>query len=366
MYMSYLFFLFVVLLFLGFLIGIHEFGHFITAKLFGIKVNQFFIGMGPTVFSRKRGETEYGLKLLPMGGFCAMEGEDEDTKDPRCFYVQPGYKKFLVLFMGPFMNFIAGFLMLVVITSQAEVLVQPKLESLFDGFLYESEQGLLPGDVFVRINNEPVWMNTDVGYLLDKFAGEPVDITVKRDGKFVTVQDLPLERKDYIDPDTGEVLSGYYGFRFSSLDDFTFLDVLAASGGRAMSFGRQVVFGLSDMFSGRIKLKDMSSVVGVVDTVSEVGAQSESVGTGMLNVLTLMALLTINLGIMNLLPIPALDGGRILFVLINGVAMLFFKQRVPAKTESYFHGFGLVALMLLMVVVTLKDIVQLFLSINGI
>lgn len=363
--MLYLFYLFIVLLFLGFLIGIHEFGHFITAKLFHVKVNQFFIGMGPTVFARKKGETEYGLKLLPVGGFCSMEGEDEDTHDPRCFYVQTGWKKFLVLFMGPFMNFLAGFFLLVIVVSQSEAMVLPKLESLFDGFPYASEQGLLPGDEFVSIGGEAVWMQQDVGFLLDRAAGAPVDITVKRDGSFVTIPGLMLERRDYVDSETGDVLSGYYGFRFTRYEDITVFDVLAAAGGRVMSFGRQVLFGLSDMAAGNVKFKDMSGVVGVVDTVSEVGAESESVSAGFSNIMMLMSLITINLGIMNLLPIPALDGGRILFVLLNGVAMLFFKERIPAKTEAYFHGFGMLVLMLFMLAVTLKDVIQVFSAMYG-
>lgn len=362
--MMYLFYLFVVLLLLGFLIGIHEFGHFITAKLLDIKVNQFFIGMGPTLFSFRRGETEYGLKLLPVGGFCAMEGEDEDTSDPRCFYVQSGWKKAAVLFMGPFMNFIAGFLMLVILMMQSEALVTPKLVDLMDGFPLESEQGLLPGDEFVNIDGQAVWVQSDVGLLLDRADG-PMDVTVLRDGEIVCLHDLPLERRDYIDEETGETLSGYYGFRFGPYEDPNVMDILVTAAGRSASFGRQVLFGLSDMLSGAVRLRDMSGVVGVVDTVSEVGSESKSVAEGLFNVVTLMALISINLGIMNLLPIPALDGGRLFFVLINGVAMLFFKQRVPARTEAYFHGFGMVALMLLMLAITLKDTVQVFLNIHG-
>lgn len=344
-----------VLLF-GFLVAIHEFGHFITAKAFGVRVNEFAIGMGPAIFSKQRGETLYALRLFPVGGFCAMEGEDDDSDDPRAFGTQKAWKRLVILAAGAFMNFLAGLVLILLLFSRAQAFTTPVITGFMEGFPLEGEQGLMTGDRVVSINGERIYLYNDVTLFLSRGSGEPYDIVVERDGQRVILNDLPLELREYTVE--GQTVTRY-GLYFG-IEEATVSAKLRNSWYNAIDFVRLVRISLTDLATGNAGLKDMTGPVGIVDTITQVGSQSASVRIALENILYFGALIAVNLAVMNLLPLPALDGGRIFFLLINGAWMLLFRRRIDPKYESYVHVAGLVALLALMAVVTFNDLARIF------
>lgn len=346
----------IAILLFGFLIAIHEFGHFITAKAFGVRVNEFAIGMGPAIFSKQKGETLYALRAFPVGGFCAMEGEDEDSDDPRAFGAQKAWKRLIILAAGAFMNFLAGLALILLLFSRAQAFTTPELSGFMDGFALEGEQGLMVGDRIVSINGERIYLYNDVTMFLSRGNGEPYDIVVERDDHRVTLNDLPLELREYtVD---GETVTRY-GLYFA-IEKATLGAKLRNSWYNAIDFVRLVRISLTDLVTGNAGLKDLTGPVGIVDTITEVGSQSETLSIALENILYFGAMIAVNLAVMNLLPLPALDGGRIFFLLINAAWMLAFRRRIDPKYESYVHVGGLVALLGLMAVVTFNDLARIF------
>ena len=175
-----------IILFFGLLIAIHEFGHFIAAKTLGVRVNEFSIGMGPAIFSREKGETTYSLRALPIGGFCAMEGEEESSDDPRSFHNKPFWKKFIVLVAGAFMNFVAGLLLILLIMGLAGSPAAPVFTGVMEGAESVLDTGLQPGDQFYTIDGHRIYFQSDALVYLQR-AGEHVEVTVLRDGVKVVV-----------------------------------------------------------------------------------------------------------------------------------------------------------------------------------
>lgn len=180
----------------GLLIAVHEFGHFSAAKLLGIKVNEFSIGMGPAILKRQRGETFYALRCLPIGGYCAMEGEDEETDDPRAFTRQPGWKRLIVLCAGSFMNFILGFLLVLVVYVQAAGFYSPVIDSFAEGCPYEGGQALMAGDEIYSVDGHRTWFMGNVSTFLSRGDGV-YDIVVIRDGEKVELKDFKLVPVEY-------------------------------------------------------------------------------------------------------------------------------------------------------------------------
>jgi len=351
-----MFYIIIAIMLFGFLIAIHEFGHFITAKAFGVRVNEFAIGMGPALFSKQRGETLYALRVFPVGGYCAMEGEDEDSDDPRAFGAQKGWKRLVILAAGAAMNFLAGLVLILLLFSGAQAFTTPMISGFMDGFPLEGEQGLMAGDRIVSINGEHIYLYNDVTLFLSRGSGEPYDIVVERDGQRVVLNDLPLEPREYTVE--GQQVTRY-GLYFS-IEEATVGAKLRNSWYNAIDFVRLVRISLTDLVTGNAGLKDMTGPVGIVDTITQVGNQSATARIAMENILYFGALIAVNLAVMNLLPLPALDGGRIFFLLINGVWMLLFRRRIDPKYEGYVHVAGLVALLALMAVVTFNDLVRIF------
>ena len=193
----YFLYLLIALLFFGVLIAIHEFGHFATAKLTGVKVNEFSIGMGPMLWSRQKGETLYSLRAFPIGGYCAMEGEDEETGDPHAFTVQPVWKKLVILVAGSFMNFLLGLLVTVLLMMQITASAVPVIAGFMDGFPSEGEAGLMVGDEILKIDGERVYLYDDVSLLLGRSEDGLVDLVVRRDGEKVELTDVPLTLAEY-------------------------------------------------------------------------------------------------------------------------------------------------------------------------
>ena len=344
----------IAILAFGILIAVHEFGHFITAKSLGIKVNEFSIGMGPAIFKRQRGETLYSLRCLPIGGFCAMEGEDEDTGDERAFNIQPAWKKILVLVAGSFMNFLLGLIVVIILYSGATAFVSSQVAYTEDTFPYGGENGLMAGDKVYSIDGARVYYADDFSMYMDR-AGSAVDMTVIRDGKKVELKDYPLQRTNYGNEQGGEDYR--YGISFMTVSG-TLGEKLKYSFHTSYNFVRMVWMGLSDLISGRAGVKDMAGVVGIVSTINEVGEKSETASIALSNIAYICAFIAVNLAVMNLLPIPALDGGRIFFVIINSTVALLTRKKVNPKYEGYVHAAGLVLLLGLMVYIMFNDIVR--------
>ena len=355
--MARLLYILLAILLFGVLIAIHEFGHFFTAKLLGVKVNEFAIGMGPALWSRQKGETLYALRVFPIGGYCAMEGEDEDTGDPRAFTRQAGWRKIIILCAGSFMNLLLGLAITVVLFLGITQARAPVITQFADGFQLRGEDGLLEGDRIVSVDGHGIWVFADVQTYLSRNGGNGVDLIVERDGKRIKLQDFPMGRTDYTYE--GDTYHGF-GLIFGQVNDLSIPERMAQGWAQTFDFARIVWLSLGDLLTGRVSVTELSGVIGVVDVVSEVGVESESVAEGVQNVFYFMALIAVNLAVMNMLPIPALDGGRVLFVLLNGLVYAVSRRRIPQRFEGYVHAGAFILLLVLMAVVALHDVWNIF------
>lgn len=344
------------ILFFGFLVAIHEFGHFITAKLSGVRVNEFAVGMGPQIWKKLGKETVYSLRLFPVGGFCAMEGEDEASDDPRSFTAASFWKRCLILVAGSAMNFLAGLVILVCLFSGAEAYVSTTIDSFMDGCPAYEQGYLQVGDEILKVDGHMVLLNTDVSLLLGRGNGETADLLVRRNGEKVLLEDVPLALRQYELNGETQMRYGLY-FRVAESDLISNTGLALRS---SLNFARMVWFSLQDIFSGAAGLKDLSGPVGIVSTMSDMGQASATVWDAILNLLYFGSFIAINLAVMNLLPLPALDGGRLFFLLLNGLLSVTIRRKIPDKYEGYVHFAGLVLLLLLMLVVGLNDIYKIF------
>ena len=336
----------------GLLILVHEFGHFITAKLSGVQVNEFSLFMGPAICKKQKGETLYALRCIPIGGYCAMEGEDGESDNPRAFGRAKVWKRLIILVAGSAMNFLAGFLITVLVISLSDgYLSTTQIALIEDGRPFA--EVLQPGDEFYSIDGERVYVGSDITMLLDREPSGVHDLVVIRDGEKVTLDDVTMQR-DY---GTGE--QKFYGFTIDTAEK-SFGGVLSYSWNNCRDFVRMVRMGLSDLFTGRAGLKDMAGPVGIVSVVTEQSVQSESVGEGVLYVFYMFALIAVNLAVMNLLPIPALDGGRVVCLLVTAAAEKILRRKLNPKYEAYLNAAFMIVLLIIMALITFKDIFQLF------
>lgn len=355
MILTYIFYIVLAILLFGVLILVHEFGHFFTAKLSGVQVNEFSLFMGPAIWKKQRGETLYALRCIPIGGYCAMEGEDGDSDNPRAFTNAKVWKRLVILAAGSAMNFLTGLLIIaLLITFAWEVIPGRTVVGIEPGRPFDSAKGLQVGDEIVSIDGEHVYIQGDITMLLDRDADGLHDLTVVRNGEKVDLIGVPMLR-DYAAAD-GSLL---YGFS-TNIEERSFGGVLSYTWNQCMDFVRLVRLGLGDLFTGRASIKDMAGPVGISSAVVEVGVESESVGIGVLNILNLFALIAINLAVMNLLPIPALDGGRIVCLLVTAVIEKILRRKIDPKYEGYLHAGFMVLLLAFMAFITFKDVFQIF------
>ena len=337
----------------GVLIAVHELGHFMAAKACGVRVNEFSIGMGPALWKKQKGETQYSLRLLPVGGFCAMEGEEEDSDDPAALNNQGFWAKLLIFVAGAAMNFIAGLLIILVLYAGAKAFYEPVITDFADGCPLESAEGLQTGDRIVRIDGERVYVYSDIRLLLGLNKTGVFDLVVERNGEKVTLTDFPMAPQTYTDQNGASYTS--YGLYFGA-EKATLGRKLSYTWNNAVDFVRLVRLSLQMLLTGEAGVKDLSGPVGIVSTMTQVGEQAGSVRAAVENIAYLAALIAVNMAVMNLLPLPALDGGKIFFLVINAIGILLFKKQIPAKYENYIHSAGLVLLLALMAVITLSDV----------
>lgn len=394
------------LLIFGVIVMIHEFGHFIVAKLCHVRVNEFAIGMGPKLLSFGRGETKYTLRLLPIGGFCAMEGEDPDTEMPkslggsgfhknepdteaavaapvptyadtdvtdgangadrRAFFQKPIWQRILIVVAGALMNLVLGYVLLVVDygfcqTPDADGRVlfsTTTIHSLAeDSPAYQT--GLRAGDTIVSINGRRVvTADFDMVSALQTDEDGVFDMVVKR-----PTADGGTERVELPNV-TFRLMTAEDGTRYLQYDfvivgeERTFLNTFSYALKNEYSVGVMIWRSLGDMVTGQYGLNDLSGPVGTVDIIGDavenVVTQPDKLA-GVRTLLLLVILITVNVGVFNLLPLPALDGGRLVFLLVE----LIFRRKIPAKYEGLVNFIGLILLLLLMVVVTYSDVSKL-------
>ncbi len=321
---------------------IHEFGHFITAKLCGIRVNEFAVGFGPRLLHKKIGETEYAWRLIPFGGFCAMEGEDEESDDPRAFGNQKAWRRLLVVLAGAVFNLLLGFILAVCIVLPQERFATTQVAQ-FDEDAVSVKSGLQVGDVIVSANGRSVFTTYDLSYLLSTDEDGALDFVVEREGEEI---ELNAVQFDLTEED------GQRHIRLDFLvfgEERSFGSVVKNSFLTTLSYGRVVYMSFLDLLGGRLGLNDMSGPVGITAAIGDAARQS------LKNVLSIACLITVNLGIFNLFPLPALDGGRAVFLLLEMIR----RKPVPAKYEGWIHAAGFALLLFLLVLISFKDIVRL-------
>ena len=342
----------VAVLFFGILVGIHEFGHFAVAKACGIRVEEFSIGMGPAIFKKQKGETLYSIRCIPFGGYCAMTGEDGESEDPRAFVNQKVWKRLLVLVAGSAMNFLLGFVIVFIIYSGAAGYPVPMIASFMEGCPYESEEAFLPGDQILKIDGHRIYSTGDVSQFLRE--NTPQDVLIVRDGQKLTLNDFAMQKQTYEGSE-----EKYFGFRlgYDYLEP-TFANHLKASWDQTMEFVRLVWMSLKQLVTGQAKVTDLSGPVGIVDMMAETGESAETKAEAAFNIAYLGAFIAVNLAVMNMLPIPALDGGRVFFLLITWLIETVTRKKLDPKYEGYVHGAGMVLLLGLMAFVFLNDIVR--------
>ena len=339
--MSIAYIILAILIF-GVLIAVHEFGHFSVA-----------VGMGPAIWKKQKGETLYALRAVPLGGYCAMEGEEEDSGDPRAFIVQPAWKKVLILCAGSFNNFLLGLIIIFCLYLGATALVSPTIASFVEGCPYEGAEALQVGDRFIKIDGHTVYQYYDVGDFLRQGDGM-YDLVLERDGKRVELKNFSMTPRLYEGQDRE-----LFGFNFG-YEEASFPVKLCYTWATAMEFGRMVWMGLSQLVHGEVGLQEMSGPVGIVDLMAETGENAETASDALYNILYLGAFIAINLAIMNMLPIPALDGGRIFLLLVTLVIEAITRKKLDPKYEAWIHAAGMVLLLGLMAVIMFNDIVKLF------
>ncbi len=338
----------VAILFFGFIIFVHELGHFSIARLFKVKVNEFALGMGPTIFKIQGKETKYSLKALPIGGFCAMEGEDEESEDSNSFGSKKPYKRFCIIAAGAVFNLIAGLIIVSIMISGQKLIGTTEIAKFSDQAV-SNQYGLQVGDKIEKINGLKLYTSSDISYAMLRGENTVYDFEVFREGKTVKLEGVQFATREV---DGKQVV--VYDFNIRGVPR-SFANVLKNSFLEAASIARLVRLSLTDLATGKYGLKDLSGPVGTMEVIAQ-AATTAAEGNGMEMILMIMAFISINLGIFNLLPIPALDGGRLLFITLEAIRR---KPLLP-KYEKYVHAGGLMLLLAFMAVITIKDIVYLF------
>lgn len=327
----------------GSVIFIHEFGHFIVAKLSGIKVNEFSLGMGPRLIGFTKNETEYSLRALPIGGFVAMEGEDEESDNEGAFNKAPVQNRIAVVVAGAVMNLILGFAVLAFLVSQQSAITSRTISQFHEGAT-TAQTGLQVNDEIVAVNGRRCYIANDIIYEFARTQDGVADFTVRREGQLVELENVTFET--YTD-DNGykQMVIDFYVYP----EEKTVLSVIEEAAKWTVSLARMIFLSLVDLVTGNVAINQMSGPVGIVTVISEAAS------IGIENVLLILAMITVNLGIFNLVPFPALDGGRLLFLLIE----LVRGKPINQKYEILVNTAGMFILLAFMAFVTFSDVTKL-------
>lgn len=348
--------LFAILIF-SFLIFIHELGHFIAAKASGVQVNEFSMFMGPAIFKKQKGETLYSLRCIPLGGYCAMEGEDGDSDNPRSFQRASWWKRLIILVSGAGMNFIAGLLIFLIVFLPTKAMIVPVVEDFEPGCTLNAPGGLMAGDEIIEVDGEKIYSSKNFSTILYLNGGDVHDLVVLRNGEKVELNDFAMPKQEF--PNDDGTTSLRYGFSFSVVEP-TFWDKVGCAWNETLDSVRNVRLSLQMLLSGKASFKDVTGPVGIVDQMSTMADASETKTDALLNMLWFGGFIAVNLAVMNLLPIPALDGGRVVTLLLTTAIEKITKKKVNPKYEGYINGIGMLLLLGLMAIIMFKDIIFIF------
>ena len=406
----------IAVLFFGVIITIHEFGHFIFAKLFGVKVNEFAIGMGPTILKKQGKETKYALRLLPIGGFVSMEGEEEESEDSRAFCNQKTWKRMIIIAAGATFNIILGIIVCFFLVGSEELVGTNQILQFYETAVSNQEGGLMAGDKIIEIDDKKVFSDYDISFLMQRNGSGTYSFVVEREGERLELPQVHFARRtggnfSYAEDCTisslsskikgfglqdGDKITGVNGekvadgneliaaigkdedytydftverngesleytevklavvtvFDFVILgEDKTVANVTKNAFGYALSMGRMVYLSLFDLLRGQYGMNDIAGPIGTISVITDIA--EESIATfDWSQMFMIMAMITINIGLFNLLPVPALDGGHLFFMVFE----LIFRKKIPQKYESYIHAAGLVILLGFMAIISASDI----------
>ena len=334
----------IALLFFGILIFLHEGGHFLSARICGVDVKEFSIGMGPSLISRtsKKTNTKYGLRALPIGGFVSMEGEDEDSENPNAFCNKSVPKRMLIVIAGAVVNILVGFILMFVLVFAQKTLVSNVIGKFNDNAM--SAEKLMVGDVVLKVDGTATHTGNEVAYEIMNKGDEPIDIVVIRDGERITVEDVVFPSV----VDQG-VVFGSCDFKMYQ-DEENFGNYMKHAFWRSMSTVKMVYDSIFNLLTGKYGLQAVSGPVGVTEVVGQAARSN------LPTLLYVMSVISINLGIFNLLPFPALDGGRFVFLGIEAVR----GRPIDKRIENYVNLAGIMILFGFMILVTFKDIFTIF------
>ncbi len=406
----------IAILFFGVIIFIHEFGHFITAKIFGVKVNEFAIGMGPTLLKKQGKETKYALRILPIGGFVSMEGEDEESDDVRGFCNQKVWKRMIIIAAGATLNLVLGLLICFFLVGSEDLAGTTKILQFYEGAVSNQQGGLEAGDRIIKIDGKRVFSDYDISFLMQRNGSGVFEFVVEREGEKLTLPEVHFAKRTSgnfsYNPDCtisgvsanmkdfglkdGDKIISVNGEKVTTGDemiaaigkdeDYTFdftveregekfnltevkmmtvtvfdfvilgedkniLNVTQNSFGYAASLGRMVYLSLFDLIRGQYGMNDLAGPIGTISVITDIA--EESIATvDWSQLFMIMAMITINIGLFNLLPVPALDGGHLFFMCFE----LIFRKKIPQKYETYIHAAGLVILFGFMALISAGDI----------
>lgn len=336
------------ILFFGLLIATHEGGHFLTAKLFKVRVNEFSIGMGPVLWKKQKAETQYSVRAFPIGGYVAMEGEDEASDVDGAFNSKPPWQRGIILLAGATVNLLTGFLILVIMLGSANLIGTPAI-SQFQENAASRAQGLREGDRICSVNNHVIYTEYDLSFYMAQDKDGVMDFVVERDGK-----KLPLKHVAFATEEVKGTSVVKYDFAIVGVKPtvghvlkYAFLD--------SLSIVRIVWVSLWQLVTGHFSMSNMAGPVGTVQAVAETTSAAAKSGNPS-RLLLILALIAINVGAFNLIPFPALDGGRFFFILLEGI----FRRPVSEKIQGAVNTVGMLLLFGLMILVTFQDVFKLF------
>ena len=336
------------ILIFSFIVFFHELGHFLLAKMNGVEVNEFAIGMGPAIYSREYKGTKYAVRIFPIGGFCAMGEDDEVTESPNNFNNKSVWARISVIAAGPIFKFILAFIFYVILTALVGY-DKPVVSGVEEGYL-AAEAGIQAGDTIVKMGGKRIHLFREVSVYNQFHQGEEVAVTYRRNGEEKTVTLTPKEDKELGYERLGISSSGY--------EKANLLTALQYGVYVERFWINTTLESLKMLVTGKVGIDQLSGPVGIVDVVDDSYKESRSYGfmAVLAQLLYIAILISANLGVMNLLPLPALDGGRLVFLFVEAVR----RKRVPPEKEGYVHLVGIACLMILMVFVMFNDIRRVF------
>lgn len=336
------------ILIFSFIVFFHELGHFLLAKMNGVEVNEFAVGMGPAIYSREYKGTKYAVRIFPIGGFCAMGEDDEATESPNNFNNKSVWARISVIAAGPVFNFILAFIFSVILTAMVGY-DKPVVSGVEEGYP-AAEAGIRAGDTIVKMGGKRIHLFREVSVYNQFHQGEEVAVTYRRNGEEKTVTLTPKEDKELGYERLGISSSGY--------EKANLLTALQYGVFVERFWINTTLESLKMLVTGKVGIDQLSGPVGIVDVVDDSYKESRSYGfmAVLAQLLYIAILISANLGVMNLLPLPALDGGRLVFLFVEAVR----RKRVPPEKEGYVHLVGIACLMILMVFVMFNDIRRVF------